>query len=89
MKIDIEKIARLAKLKIEPDKRGMFEIQMEQIVAMVENLPEMSERYVGVDPENPMRLREDEVRPSMRRDELLQNAPKVQAGCVVVPRTVE
>ena len=89
MKIDIEKIARLAKLRIEPDKQGMFETQMEQIVAMVENLPEMSERYVGVDPQNPMRLREDEIRPSMRRDELLQNAPRVQAGCVVVPRTVE
>ena len=89
MKIDIEKIARRAKLRIEPDKQGMFETQMEQIVAMVENLPEMSERYVGVDPQNPMRLREDEIRPSMRRDELLQNAPRVQAGCVVVPRTVE
>ena len=34
-------------------------------------------------------LREDEVRPSTPRDKLLQNAPQVEAGCVVVPKTLE
>lgn len=89
MKIDLERIAQLARLKIEPEKREMFETQMQSIVAMVENLPQMQEDYVGVDPAHPMQLREDTVRPSLRRDALLANAPQTQAGCVVVPKTVE
>lgn len=89
MKIDLDKVAQLARLSIEPKKRGMFEEQMQAIVAMVENLPQMDEDYVGVDPAHPMRLREDVARPSLRRDAILANAPQTQAGCVIVPRTVE
>lgn len=89
MKIDLERVAQLARLKIEPEKREMFETQMQSIVAMVENLPEMDEDYIGVDAAHPMRLREDTVRPSLRRDAILANAPQTQAGCVVVPKTVE
>ena len=36
-----------------------------------------------------MQLRQDEIRPSLKRDQLLQNAPQTQAGCVVVPKVVE
>ena len=42
-----------------------------------------------MDPSNPMQLRQDEIRPSLKRDQLLQNAPQTQAGCVVVPKVVE
>ncbi|MCI8442599.1 MAG: Asp-tRNA(Asn)/Glu-tRNA(Gln) amidotransferase subunit GatC [Provencibacterium sp.] len=89
MKIDLEKVAQLARLKIEPEKREMFERQLQSIVEMVEKLPQMEEAYVGVDPAHPMQLREDTVRPSLRREAILANAPQTQAGCVVVPKTVE
>lgn len=89
MKIDLERIAQLARLKIEPEKREMFETQMQAIVAMMENLPQMDEDYVEVDAAHPMQLRDDTVRPSLRRDAVLANAPQTQAGCVVVPKTVE
>jgi len=36
-----------------------------------------------------MALREDEVRPSFPRGEILANAPQTEAGCIVVPKTVE
>ena len=37
-----------------------------------------------------MKLREDvEGTDKLSRNELLANAPKMQAGCVVVPKTVE
>ena len=43
-----------------------------------------------LDTENPMTLREDvAVQNKFSRDELLKNAPEVQAGCLVVPKTVE
>ena len=56
---------------------------------MVEQLPPMEDAGIGLDPEHPMQLRKDEVKPSMKRDEILKNAPQMQAGCVVVPKTVE
>ena len=34
-------------------------------------------------------LREDEVKPSMARELILQNAPKQKDGCFLVPKTVE
>ena len=42
-----------------------------------------------IDPDHPMTMRQDEAENTFRRDELLKNAPQVQAGCVVVPRIVE
>ena len=34
-------------------------------------------------------FREDEVKPSMARELILQNAPKQKDGCFLVPKTVE
>ena len=34
-------------------------------------------------------FREDEIKPSYKRDEILKNAPDKQAGCFAVPRIVE
>lgn len=87
--IDIEKIARLSKLTIEPQKREMFLTQMKNIIGMVENLTDSGEGSIGVDESRPMRLRKDEIGPSLTRGQVLMNAPQKQAGCVVVPKTVE
>lgn len=87
--IDIEKIARLSKLKIEPERAPMFTAQMEAIIGMVEHLPESEGAWSGMDESAPMALREDVIKPSLRREEILKNAPETQAGCVVVPKTVE
>ena len=96
MSIDVQHLAKLARLRIEDDKLAKFEKDMESIVAMVEQLPEVSGDArspggaSGLDPEHPMKLREDiEGTDKLSRNELLANAPKMQAGCVVVPKTVE
>ncbi len=89
MKVDIKHIAKLSRLKIEDDKLLKFEKDMEAIVNMVEKLPDV-EGELKLDIENPMTLREDvAVQNKFSRDELLKNAPEVQAGCLVVPKTVE
>lgn len=88
MKIDVRHIAKLAKLRLDEDKISQFEQQMQDILGMVEHLPEIEKGDIFVDPENAMVLRPDEVMPSLARDEVLQNAPQSQAGCIVVPRTV-
>lgn len=89
MQIDMKHVAKLARLRIEEDQFEKFEKQMQDIIAMVENLPEISGSDFGVDPSNPMQLRKDEITSSLRRDEVLKNAPEVKAGCIVVPKTVE
>lgn len=90
MSIDVQHLAKLARLRIEDDKLAKFEKDMESIVAMVEQLPDVSGDASGLDPEHPMKLREDvPAEDKLSRAELLSNAPKMQAGCVVVPKTVE
>lgn len=89
MNIDIQHIAKLSRLSIEEDKLPKFQRDMENIVAMVEKLPAVENQTLAVDPADRMELRKDEIRPSLRREVVLQNAPKSAAGCIVVPKTVE
>lgn len=90
MSIDVKHLAKLARLRIEDDKLAKFEKDMESIVTMVEQLPDVSGDAWNLDPNHPMKLREDtEGTDKLPRAELLSNAPQMQAGCVVVPKTVE
>ena len=89
MNIDIKHIAKLARLRIEDDQLDKFESEMENIVGMVEKLPDI-QGEMTLDPDNPMILRKDvAVQDKFTRQELMQNAPQVKAGCLVVPKTVE
>jgi aspartyl/glutamyl-tRNA(asn/gln) amidotransferase, C subunit len=89
MNIDIKHIAKLARLRIEDDQLDKFESEMENIVGMVEKLPDIQDEMT-LNPDNPMILRKDvAVQDKFTRQELMQNAPQVKAGCLVVPKTVE
>ena len=89
MNIDIKHIAKLARLRIEDDQLDKFESEMQNIVGMVEKLPDIQDELT-LDPDNPMILRKDvAVQDKFTRQELMQNAPQVKAGCLVVPKTVE
>ncbi|MFQ9432526.1 MAG: Asp-tRNA(Asn)/Glu-tRNA(Gln) amidotransferase subunit GatC [Ruminococcus bicirculans (ex Wegman et al. 2014)] len=89
MNIDIKHIAKLARLRIEDDQLDKFESEMENIVGMVEKLPDIQDEMT-LDPDNPMILRKDvAVQDKFTRQELMQNAPQVKAGCLVVSKTVE
>ena len=89
MNIDIKHIAKLARLRIEDDQLDKFESEMENIVGMVEKLPDIQDEMT-LDPDNPMIRRKDvAVQDKFTRQELMQNAPQVKAGCLVVPKTVE
>lgn len=87
--MDVKHIAKLARLEVCDQDIEQVEKKMQDILLMVEDLPEIDGQNKFVDEENPMILREDEVRPSIKRDLLLQNAPKAIAGCIVVPKVVD
>lgn len=89
MRIDINHIAKLARLKMDGEQAERFTRQMSDILDMVDSLPAIEGTAAGLDPDHPMRLRPDVVEASSKREDILKNAPQVEAGCVVVPRVVE
>ncbi|MDL2324760.1 Asp-tRNA(Asn)/Glu-tRNA(Gln) amidotransferase subunit GatC [Ruminococcaceae bacterium OttesenSCG-928-A16] len=89
MEIDVQHIAKLARLKIEEGQVEQMTKEMEAIFSMVENLPPIEGGGALLEPDNQMELRPDIVVPSTAREQILQNAPQVAEGCFLVPRTVE
>lgn len=89
MDIDMKHIARLARLDFGEGDVQRFQKEMEEIIHMVENLPEPSGQDLAVDRADAMELRPDQICPSMAREDILANAPRTAAGCVIVPKTVE
>lgn len=89
MNIDIKHIAKLSRLRIEENELASYEKEMLNMIGMVEAMPEIKDE-LHIDETNVMALRADELSDSrLSRDVMLKNAPKVVAGCVVVPKTVE
>ena len=83
------KIAALQTRNREIDSQ-IIELENTDIIGMVDSLPAIEGTATGLDPANPMTLRPDVVVVSeTTREEILSNAPQVEAGCVVVPRIVE
>jgi aspartyl-tRNA(Asn)/glutamyl-tRNA(Gln) amidotransferase subunit C len=87
--MDVKRVAKLARLCIPEEKVAKMEADMNDILRMVENLPDLSSADALIDVNNTMELREDVIVPSYPRDEMLKNAPKAVAGCIVVPKTVD
>ncbi len=89
MNIDIKKVAKLSRLTISEEDIPRFQADMQNIVNMVDRLPDVTDMTLTLDPSNPMPLREDKVIATTTRKEILQNAPMMEAGCFVVPKVVE
>ena len=88
---DIEYVAKLAKLKLGEEEKQMLVGQMDEIVNFANKISELNTD--GVKPTNHILdvknvFREDIVKESYSRDEILRNAPAKEAGCLVVPSIV-
>ena len=91
-KIDVAYVSDLARLELTDDEKALFQPQLESIVKYVEKISE-----VDVDGVPPMMhgrelvnaFREDEVRPSMDREEALANAPARVGDEFLLPKIVE
>jgi aspartyl-tRNA(Asn)/glutamyl-tRNA(Gln) amidotransferase subunit C len=89
----IEHVARLARLRLEPDELDRFADQLARVLDYAGQVQEVD--TTGVDPtfhvagqEHP--LRDDVVRPGLPADEAMQNAPDAdrEAGLFKVPRVL-
>ena len=88
---DIEYVAHLAKLKLTDEEKDKLVSQMGDIVEFANQVSKLDTE--GVNPTNHILelknvFREDEVKPSYSRDEILKNAPAKEAGCIVVPSII-
>ena len=89
MDMDLKRLAKLSRLTFPPEEEARYAAEMERIVEMVAQLPDLDASGPLIDPDAPMEFRKDVVEHNFTRQELLKNAPEVQAGCIVVPKTVE
>jgi len=92
MKMDIEKVARLARLELSGEEKETFGEQLEQILTYMEQLNQLD--TAGVEPTShaiPIHnvFREDEMRPSFSQEEALGIAPEEEDGHFRVPRIIE
>jgi aspartyl-tRNA(Asn)/glutamyl-tRNA(Gln) amidotransferase subunit C len=95
MKIDRERILRvaeLARLELTEEEKTEFANQLSDIISYVEKINELDTE--SVEPTDHIVeltnvLREDEVRESIDRSELVKIAPRFEEGHFVVPRIIE
>ena len=92
MKVDIEKVARLARLQLSEEEKRTFQSQLEQILTHMEQLNKLD--TTGVEPTShaiPIHnaFREDDVRSSFPREEVLGTAPAQEDEHFKVPRIIE
>lgn len=88
---EIEHIAKLARLDMDGDAFERLAVDMQGIVGMVDQLQKLDLGDITdvIDTEKKNALREDVVGRSYPREELLQNAPMVEANGFSVPKVVE
>ncbi|MBQ7718899.1 MAG: Asp-tRNA(Asn)/Glu-tRNA(Gln) amidotransferase subunit GatC [Clostridia bacterium] len=91
-KKEVEHLANLARLTLSDDEKARLTREMSNIIDFAQKLDETD--YDSVKPTMHANaktnvFREDEIKPSFKASEILQNAPQQDEGCFVVPRTVE
>ena len=89
MTIDVDKVSQLSKLRIDTDKKPMFEKQMNDIAQMAEVLAEVGTPQFTDDQRRAL-LRDDAVNvQSFENDKVFQNASFAKDDFFCVPKTVE
>ncbi len=92
MKIEIEKVARLARLELSEEEKTEYTRQLTDIIEYVEKIKELDTASVApadhiTDIKNI--FREDRVCTSLNREDIEKNAPSFENGHFVVPKIIE
>jgi aspartyl-tRNA(Asn)/glutamyl-tRNA(Gln) amidotransferase subunit C len=88
---DVDAIARLARLELAPEEQDLFARQLGDILAYARQVQDVD--TTGVPPTahalvTAMRLRDDDVVPSLPRDDAQAAAPATARGLFKVPRVL-
>ena len=91
-KSDVERVARLARIGIEPHEADRYSIDLSNIFTLVEQMNKIDTD--GIQPmahpqDIQLRLREDEVKEINKRDQFQAIAPSVKRGLYLVPKVID
>jgi aspartyl-tRNA(Asn)/glutamyl-tRNA(Gln) amidotransferase subunit C len=92
MKIDVEAVAKLARLGLSDEEKKLFGEQLSRILDHADTLKRLNtDKVEPTSHAIPMKnvLREDKVIPCLDLDRILANAPQAEEGMFRVPRIVE
>ncbi len=89
---EVETVAKLARLTVTEEEKQMFAQQLDNILTYVEKLKELDTSQV--EPTShvlPLKnvFREDEVRPSTPKEDIMSLAPERTDGFFRVPKIIE
>ena len=90
--MDVNYVARLARMKLDTGEARQFQTQLDGIVDYVRQLSELD--LEGVEPTAhaaPIQnvFRDDQVLPGLTQEQALANAPAQSGGQFIVPKIVE
>ncbi len=90
--IDVEYVARLARMRLTEEEKKLFSKQMEDIFSYLDKLNELD--TTGVEPTSHVIdrknvFREDQAKPSLPKEEILAGAPDASDECFIVPKIIE
>lgn len=92
VEIDVDHVARLARLALTDEERERLRSQLPVILEHAERVQEVAaEEVPATSHPIPLRnvFREDEPEPTLSQDEALAGAPETEKGQFKVPRIVE
>nr|VFJ96126.1 MAG: aspartyl/glutamyl-tRNA(Asn/Gln) amidotransferase subunit C [Candidatus Kentron sp. LFY]VFJ98248.1 MAG: aspartyl/glutamyl-tRNA(Asn/Gln) amidotransferase subunit C [Candidatus Kentron sp. LFY]VFK22213.1 MAG: aspartyl/glutamyl-tRNA(Asn/Gln) amidotransferase subunit C [Candidatus Kentron sp. LFY] len=91
-KVDLEKIASLARLTIEPENIAHYARDLSNILELVKKMENLDTTEV-VPMAHPLdavqRLRSDRITETDQREYFQENAPLVDTGLYLVPKVIE
>ncbi len=92
MNVDINKIAKLARLSLKDEEAKLLQSNLDEILKYVEQLNQLDTKDVPptshvLNIENVFRV--DDIKPWPVRDELLRYAPKKEKTYFKVPKVIE
>ncbi len=90
--MNVAYIAKLASLDLSDREKELFQAQLDQVLAYVNQLNELElpETISGTNHEVSLtKLREDVETESLSHDEVIQNAPVSTDGCIRVPKIID
>jgi len=90
--IDVAYVAHLARIQLSEEEVSVFQGQLEQVVGYFKKLGELD--LSGIEPTSHACMiqnvfREDEARPGLDHETVMENAPAVVSGQFMVPKIVE
>lgn len=92
MKIDVEAVAKLARLGLSPEEKTLFGEQLSRILEHADTLKKLNtDKVEPTSHAIPMKnvLREDKIAPCENIEDILLNAPQAEEHMFKVPRIVE